>query len=178
MVDLKKFMMKHVWRLQQIGALYSVTMLTITITLVLYPYVEWRFIRLFDSLGIPTSWDLLIMMIIFTSILSFALIFGFAYDKVLKLWVSQTVVAVERNPYAKNMMTPKEWLNWQYYFIPMLKVNGKDKEAEFMEKWNLKVLKEDPILRRDVEEVINWVKDFELPAGKELKGTPGIPREL
>lgn len=171
-------MMKHVWRLQQIGALYSVTMLTITITLVLYPYVEWRFVRLFEKIGIPTSWDLLIMMMIFCFILSFALSFGFAYDKIFKLWVSQTVVAVERNPYAKNMMTPKEWLNWQYYNIPMLKASGRDREAEFMEKWNLKVLKEDPVLRRDVEEVLKWINDFELPSGKEKMGAPGIPREI
>ncbi|MGA1873951.1 MAG: hypothetical protein ACMUHY_09815 [Thermoplasmatota archaeon] len=178
MLDLKKFMMKHVWRLQQIGALYSVTMLTVAITLALYPYVSWRFIRIFEDIGIPKTWDLLIMAIIFMVILSFALSFGFVYDKMLKLWVSQTKVAVERNPYAKNMMTPKEWLNWQYYFIPMLRANGKDREAEFMEKWNLRVLKEDPILKHDVENVITWVQDFELPGDGPIPGSASIPRQL
>lgn len=170
--------MKHVWRLQQIGALYSVTMLTITITLVLYPYVSWRFVRLFERVGIPTTYDMLIMAIIFVVILTFALSFGFAYDRVLKLWVSQNKVAVERNPYAKNMMTPKEWLNWQYYFIPMLRVNGKEKEADFMEKWNLRILEEDPGLGRDVGEVMEWVRDFELPSGENGRKVHGIPREL
>ncbi len=160
MMDLKKGLMKQVWRIQQIGALYSVIMLTVAITLAALPLIEWRFIRAFDKIGIPTTWDLLMAVIIFSVILSGALIVGYIYDSYLKLWRSQNEVAVERNPYSKNLMSPKEWINWQFYFIPMLRSQGRDDEADFMEKWNQRLMEENPLLKKEVDDIIKWVNEY------------------
>ncbi len=162
MMDLKKGLMKQVWRIQQIGALYSVIMLTVTITLVVFPFIEWRFIWAFDKIGIPTTWDLLMVIIIFSVILMGALTAGYIYDGYLKLWKTQNEVAVERNPYAKNLMSPKEWINWQFYFIPMLRSQGRDDEADFMEKWNRRLMEENPILKKEVDDIVKWVNEYQL----------------
>lgn len=163
MTEIKKRFMMYVWRMQQIGSLYSVFMLTVTLTLVLYPLVEWRFDNLFDRIGIPRSWNFLVVGTLFLLILSGAMLFGFMYDKVLKLWIMQTTVAIERNPYTKNLMNPKEILNWQYYFIPMLRSSGNEREADFMEKWNQRCLKENPMLQKEVKRILRWVNRYEMP---------------
>ena len=164
MGGLQKFGMMLMWRMQAIGSLYSVSMLTITLTLVVYPFVNWRFYEIFGKIGLDlgTQADVPITAIIFTLIVSTAMIGGFIYDRVLKLWKTSTVVAVERNPYAKNLMQPKEILNWQYFFVPMLKANGYNKEAEFMEKWNNKCLSENHVLRQDVNDIMKWVDKYDL----------------
>ena len=108
MAEFKKYLMKHVWRIQQIGALGSVIMISMTIALILYPMVQWRFVEL----GIPGEWDWLIILILWFMVMGTVMIGGFAYDKLLRMWIPQQRVAVERNPYAKNLMTPKEVINW------------------------------------------------------------------
>ena len=180
MKPLQKFGMKLMWRLQAIGALYSVVMLTITLTLVVYPYVNWRFFDVFDSIGLDfgTQSDIVITAIIFVVIVSAALTFGFVYDRILKLWKTSNQVAMERNPYAKNLMNPKEVLNWQYYFVPMLRASGCQKEAEFMEKWNQRVLNENPELKKEVAGIMKWIDAYKLPAPEKRHLHPDLEAAL
>ena len=166
MTGIKKRFMMYVWRMQQIGSLYSVFMLTLTLTLVLYPLVDWRFDALFQWLGMPTDWSFLTVGILFVLILNCALLFGFVYDRVFKLWVDQTTVAIERNPYTKNLMNPKEILNWQYFFVPMLRSSGNHCEADFMDKWNQRCLAENPMLRTEVKRILRWVEKYEMPSSE------------
>jgi len=159
MVEIKKGFMKHVWRIQQVGALGSVVMLAMTIALILYPMVDWRFFQF----GLTHEQDWLIVIILWLMVVGVVLAGGFTYDVLLRMWVPQQRVAVERNPFQKNMMTPKECINWQYCWVPMLRKLGCDKEAEFMQKWNEHMMNEDPIFRREVYKVIKWINSYELP---------------
>lgn len=144
--------------------------LTITLTIVVFGMVDWRFYALFKKLGLDfgTEGDIIIILLIFTSIITCGVTFGFLYDRIFQLWKTSTVVAVERNPYTKQMMQPKEVLNWHYFFIPMLRSTGKDDEADLMEKWNNKCLKENPELRAEVNDVLKWIDDYDLSDPKNI----------
>ena len=89
--------------------------------------------------------------------------FGITYDRLLQLWKEQTIVATERNPYAKNVMQPKEILHWQFFNIPLLRQLGLDKEADFYEKWNERCVAEDTLLKEEVYRIAQWVDDYKLP---------------
>jgi hypothetical protein len=159
MPELKKGVMKYVWRIQQVGALGSIIMLAMTIALILYPYVQWRFVEL----GVPREWDWFIVILLWSLVVLIVMIGGFTYDVMFRMWVPQQRVAVERNPFAKNLMTPKECINWQYCWIPMLKKLGLKDEAKFMLKWNEHMMNEDPLFRREVYKAIKWVQNYNLP---------------
>jgi hypothetical protein len=163
MVEIKKLFMKHVWRIQQVGALGSLVMLAMTIALILYPMVDWRFFQF----GLTQEHDWLIVIILWLLVIGVVLVGGFTYDVLLRMWVPQQRVAVERNPFAKNLMNPKECINWQYCWVPMLKKLGCDKEAEFMQKWNEHMMNEDPVFRNEVYKVIKWINSYELPPPKK-----------
>ena len=57
-------------------------------------------------------------------------------------------------------MSPKEWINWQFYFIPMLRSQGRDDEADFMEKWNQRLMEENPLLKKEVDDIVKWVNEY------------------
>jgi hypothetical protein len=163
MVDWKKGAMLVVWRFQQVNSLVIIVGLSMTLTLQVYPYVGWWF----ESMGIPHKLDWLIMIIIFGLTFTGAVIFGILYDVVFKLWIPQMVVTTERTPYAKEKMAAKPLLNKRYFFIPMLRQAGLKNEAAFNTMWIERNLKEDKILKRDVEKIIAWVNEYELkPADK------------
>lgn len=159
MAEVKKGLMKHVWRIQQVGALGSIIMLAMTIALILYPMVDWRFFQF----GLTKEHDWLIVIMLWLMVVGVVLIGGFTYDVLFRMWVPQQLVAVERNPFAKNLMTPKECINWQYCWIPILKKLDLKNEAEFMLKWNEHMMNEDPSFRKEVYKVIKWVQNYNLP---------------
>lgn len=163
MAEIKKGIMKYIWRIQQIGALGSIIMLAMAIALILFPYVQWRFIEI----GIPKEWDWVIILILWLIVVGIVLTGGFAYDVLFRLWIPQQCVAVERNPFTKNLITPKECINWQYCWIPILKKLELKTEAEFMIKWNEHIMNEYPVLRGEVYKVIKWVQDYNIPPPAE-----------
>ncbi len=163
MAKIKKGMMLTLWRFQQINSLIIIIGLSMTLTLQIYPYVGWRF----EVLGIPHNLDWLIMLILFILIFLSAVFVGIIYDTIFKLWIQQQIVTIERQPYAKEKLTPKTILNRKYSWIPLLKKAGLESEAEFQEKWIEKNMEVDPIMRRDVDRVIAWIHGYKLkPADK------------
>lgn len=158
MVSIKKSLMLLVWRFQQINSLIIIVGLSMTLTLQVYPYIGWRF----AGLGIPSKMDWLIMIIIFVIIFACAVFVGIIYDVVLQLWIEQQVVTIERQPYAKEKFPPKSILNRQYFYIPLLKKVGLENEAEFQAKWTERNMQEDPILRKDVNRVVDWINQYKL----------------
>lgn len=153
-----KMFMKHVWRFQQIGGLISVILLCLNLAIPLYGYTHWRF----EQLGIPKELDWLIILIIFLMAFSITLIFGFAYDRVFKLWRDKEIVMVERNPFRKGRIKPTELIDWQYMYIPLLMKHGLKDEAEFNMKWNEQNMDRDPELRKDVFRMMKWINEYKL----------------
>lgn len=159
MVSVKKILMKHVWRLQQVGGLLSVMMLSITNTLLIRNYLDYIFIDVLEGLGVPSAidYDYLITGILAFMIFGGALFIGYLYDRTFQMWKAQNEVAVERNPYSKLQLSPKEIVAWQKNAIPMLKSMGNKKEAQFLQDWVDRCLKENPSLIKEVQDVEKWV---------------------
>ena len=105
-----KTFMKHLWRMQQIGALVTVVLVCLNLTIPLWDFTKWRFY----NIGISAKYNWLIILIIFTIVFSIALVAGYIYDRIFKLWSARETVGVERNPFAKGKINPKEMLQWQY----------------------------------------------------------------
>jgi len=105
---------------------------------------------------------------IFLIILSSISVFGYIYDKYLKMWIPMNIVSIERNIYARTKQTAKEIVQWKYYLIPLLKANNRKKEAEFFNKWIEKCQDEDPQLKKDVDFIIEWVNEYEPNIDNEI----------
>ncbi len=163
MGGLKKALMLMVWRFQQINSMIMIIGLSLTLTLQLLPFVDWRF----HELGISRSDNWLIVLIIFLTIFSGAVIVGLIYDVVFKLWIQHQIVLVERQPYAKEKLAAKAVLNRKYFWIPLLKKMGLKNEAEFSGKWVEQNMEGDPVLRKDVNRIVQWINEYKLkPADK------------
>ena len=156
MSDIKKNLMLMVWRFQQVNSFVVIFGLSMTLTLQAFPFVKWRF----NQIGIVDNW--LINLILFLVIFAGAVIVGIIYDSLLKLWIQQQVINIERNPYAKEKLAPKGVLNRKFFFIPMLKKAGLRSEAIIQESWIEHNLEREPILRKDVYRIIKWVNDYQL----------------
>ncbi len=156
-------MMLLVWRFQQINSMIMIIGLSLTLTLQIFPFVGWRF----HKLGIPGTYNWLIVLIIFLIIFSGAVIVGIIYDVVFKLWIQQQTIIVERQPYAKEKLAAKLVINRKYFWEPLLRKTGLENEAEFSAKWVEHNMEIDPILRKDVNRVIQWINEYKLkPADK------------
>lgn len=153
MVQVKKALMTYIWRIQQSQMIISIVFWSLTLTGVFYQY----FAPLFDIyLGVPQENVFLGMLLLFFIVLASVIIIGFAYDRVFRLWQEQAVVNVERNPYSRLLMMPKEILLWKRCQLRILKEVSKDdpeaqKDIEFMDRWFDKLL-EDPKIAKQVEE--------------------------
>ncbi|MCK4443442.1 MAG: hypothetical protein KAW09_02790 [Thermoplasmata archaeon] len=153
MSKIKKGMMTYVWRIQQSQMLISILFWSLTLTGVFYQY----FAPLFDHyLGISQENVFGGMTFLFSLVLLGVVLIGVAYDRVFKLWQESSVVSVERNPYSRFLMMPKEILLWKRCQLRILKEVAKDdpetmKDIEFMDRWIDKLL-QDPKIRAQVEE--------------------------
>jgi len=94
---LKKTFMRQYWRIQQSQTLVSMGFWITTLTLLMWPYVSWRFESETEMLAIPmTYWGL---GAIAFSVLLIVLIIGWVYDVFLGLWREHLTVVQERNPF-------------------------------------------------------------------------------
>ena len=94
---LKKTFMRQYWRIQQSQTLISMGFWITTLTLLMWPYVSWRFESDTEMLAIPmTYWGLGAIAL---SVLSVVLIIGWVYDVFLGLWREHLTVVQERNPF-------------------------------------------------------------------------------
>ena len=94
---LKKAFMRQYWRIQQSQTLISMGFWITTLTLLMWPYVSWRFQSDKEMLAIPmTYWGLITIAL---SVLLVVLIIGWVYDVFLGLWREHLTVVQERNPF-------------------------------------------------------------------------------
>lgn len=110
----RKWAMRQYWRMQQSQAVVGLLLWGTTITLLVWPYVSWRFSDqcsdgvCFSSsfLGVPSTY--LGLAFIFLSVMFAVLLIGFLYDQVFSLWTEWRSVDMERNPYVTYALSP----NW------------------------------------------------------------------
>ena len=94
---LKKTFMRQYWRIQQSQTLISMGFWITTLTLLMWPYVSWRFESGTEMLAVPmTYWGLGAIAL---SVLFIVLIIGWVYDVFLGLWREHLTVVQERNPF-------------------------------------------------------------------------------
>lgn len=155
----KKSFMIHFWRIQQCQTIISVLFWSATLAGVFYPYLSPWFIKY----GIIGEGQVgLGLILIFLIVLGIISLFGFIYDVSLKMWIEMGVVSIERDIYAKTKQSAKEIVQWQYYLLPIMRSIGRPLEANFYEKWNERCMEEDPVLRKDVQAIIDWVNAYKM----------------
>lgn len=100
----RKWIMRQYWRLQQSQTLISMVFWCTTLTLLIWPYVSWRFDSGTNIYGIPMTYfglGLIAFCVLFT-----VLSIGYIYDQFLALWKEQRTVDTERNPFGTYAMIP------------------------------------------------------------------------
>lgn len=153
MAQIKKGLMTYIWRIQQSQMLISILFWSLTLTGVFYQYIA----PLFDQyFGVSQENVLGGMLLLLFMVLFGVVLVGVVYDRVFKLWQEGSVVSVERNPYSRFLLMPKEILLWKRCQLRILKEVAKDdpetmKDIEFMDRWMDKLL-EDPKVRAQVED--------------------------
>ena len=70
----------------------------VTLTLLIWPYVSWRFDANTAWLGIPATYIGLASIALM--VLVTVLLIGYIYDQFLSLWKEHQNVIIERNPFA------------------------------------------------------------------------------
>lgn len=152
---IKKWFMLQMWRVQQIAQVLSLVMLAITNALLLYGYMEWREGSYFSTpyIGIP-----IILLVIGGAIW----IAAFIWDMKMKMWREQATVLVERNPYNKEKMSPKEIMIYGLIWLPVMDRLGKDdpklvEAAAALRAWMAKASKEDVSTIHDLEATLKYI---------------------
>ncbi len=161
-MSIKKSLMELMWRMQQSQTIIGVLMWSLTLTGIFYPYLR-------DKFGLDPGNVLLPMMLLFLFILAMVVLIGVAFDK-LRFWKEQNIVLAERNPYATYKFYPKE-IHWARLWLELAKQTpdptpGMKKEIEFFEKWMARLVSEDPVYRREVEEIEGFVGG-KAPTGRD-----------
>ncbi len=101
---MKKWVMRQYWRIQQSQAMISLGFWTATITLLVWPYVSWRFNSDETLLFIPMTYVGLISIAVL--VLGIVLVAGFSYDVTFGLWRDHITVNQERNPFSTYKLNP------------------------------------------------------------------------
>ncbi|MEZ8113011.1 MAG: hypothetical protein QMC61_05235 [Candidatus Poseidoniaceae archaeon] len=144
----RKWAMRQYWRMQQSQAVVGLLLWGTTITLLLWPYINWRFTDSCDSglcfndsiFGIPSTYFGLSS--IFLAVMLGVLTIGYLYDKVFSLWTEWRSVDMERNPYTTYALTPN-WMMGTALQAELLKRSSPDDEKmQEQTDWILKWCKE------------------------------------
>ena len=155
---IKKWFMLQMWRVQQVAQILVLAMMAITDALLVYDYTDGLAmggepITPHRELGV-----LLVLMIIGCAIWLFAII----WDLRLKMWKEQMTVLAEKNPFAKEKLTPKEVLIFSTLWLPLLERLGKDDKemrnsAANLRKWIERSIKDDRVTKEEVGTVLDYI---------------------
>jgi hypothetical protein len=123
--------------MQQSQAVVGLLLWGTTITLLLWPYVSWRFDPTTTFVGIPLTYFGLAS--IFGGVMFTVLLIGFLYDNVFSLWTEWRSVDMERNPYVTYAQTPN-WTMITALAAENLKRNAADDEdmlaqVDWIQNW-------------------------------------------
>ena len=144
---LKKWVMRQYWRMQQSQSIISMGLLGSSLTLLLWPYVSWRFSSSCDEglcfsnsvLGIPATYFGLIG--IFVSLVLIVLCIGYFYDRVFSLWTAQRSVDFERNPFWTYALSPMFMMNMAMTAVNLKRNSPDDEQLQNEMDWILEYCK-------------------------------------
>ena len=144
---LKKWVMRQYWRMQQSQSIISMGLLGSSLTLLLWPYVSWRFSSSCNEglcfsnsvLGIPATYFGLIG--IFVSLVLIVLCIGYLYDRVFSLWTAQRSVDFERNPFWTYALSPMFMMNMAMTAENLKRSSPDDEQLQSEMDWILEYCK-------------------------------------
>jgi len=159
----KRFIMTQLWRIQQSYTFLSLVLWGVVIALTAFPFVGAFLQHQFGFDPAAPGFVAATLILLFLTVFAGLFSFGVVYDKYLRLWREQLDVMVEKNPYAREKLSPKEILMWRYIYLPAMRLSGPDnpntrKEIEFVERWVEISIAADPNIRRAVEEAERWIR--------------------
>ena len=151
---LKKWFMLQVWRLQQVAALLTLLLMALNVSLLVWGYVKWRN----PIVGNAIVGPLLILMALFAIIWGFAIV----WDLRFKMWRDQMAVLVDKNPYMKEKLSPKEIAIYGMVWLPMLDQMAKSdpsikEHAVALRKWLKRELTEDAWTMKNVDDIFEHI---------------------
>tara|TARA_A200000113_G_scaffold203026_1_gene197857 strand:- start:11637 stop:12236 length:600 start_codon:yes stop_codon:yes gene_type:complete len=140
----KKWAMRQYWRMQQSQAVVSLLLWGTTITLLVWPLINWRFTAecsagpCFPNEFFGISSTYFALTVIFFTVMFAVLTIGFLYDQVFSLWTEYRNVDMERNPFATYALAPI-WVMTIALQAEVLKRTSPDDEAMIQQAdWCLK----------------------------------------
>ena len=133
----KKWFMRQYWRGQQSQTIISMAFWVTTLTLLIWPYLRWRFENDSTFAGISTTYFGLLG--IGATVIVLVLLVGVVYDVTFGLWREHATIIGERNPFQTYQISPN-------FAIILLQTNlilsklGEDDEdikrhCEFVDRW-------------------------------------------
>lgn len=142
---MKKLIMRQYWRIQQSQAVVSMAFWTTTLTLIIWPYVKWRFDDSCDGslcfsdeiLGISSTYFGL--MIIGIIVLLTVFLIGYVYDVGFGLWKEHLTISTERNPFGVYLISPPTGLILAQTNLLLKHLVPEDEDVQrhvaFVERW-------------------------------------------
>ena len=142
---MKKLIMRQYWRIQQSQAVVSMAFWTTTLTLIIWPYVKWRFddscngsLCFSDEiLGISSTYFGL--MIIGIIVLLTVFLIGYVYDVGVGLWKEHLTISTERNPFGVYLISPPTGLILAQTNLLLKHLVPEDEDVQrhvaFVERW-------------------------------------------
>ena len=163
----KKWVMRQYWRMQQSQSIISMGLLGSTLTLILWPYVSWRFSAGCDTgicftssvLGIPATY--LGLLSIFFTLVIIVLSVGYLYDRVFSLWTAQRSVDFERNPFWTYALSPMFMMNMAMTAESLKRNSPDDAEMQKQMDWILKYCSENAKNEMWARTIQHWDKHLD-----------------
>ncbi len=133
----KKWFMRQYWRVQQSQTIISMAFWVTTLTLLIWPYVRWRFENDSTFAGISTTY--LGLIAIGSTVVVLVLLVGIIYDVTFGLWREHMTIIGERNPFQTYQMSPNFSIILMQTNILLRKIAADDEEAmrhcDFVDRW-------------------------------------------
>ena len=108
-----------------------------TLTLLIWPYLRWRFENDSTIAGISTTY--LGLIGIGVSVIVLVLLIGVIYDVTFGLWREHMTIIAERNPFTTYQLTPSFSIILMQTNILLRKIAADDEEAirhcDFVDRW-------------------------------------------
>ncbi len=133
----KKWFMRQYWRVQQSQTIISMAFWVTTLTLLIWPYVRWRFENDSSIGGISTTY--LGLIAIGVTVIILVLIVGVVYDVTFGLWREHMTIIGERNPFQTYQISPNFAIILLQTNLILRKLADDDEEikrhCDFVDRW-------------------------------------------
>ena len=133
----KKWFMRQYWRVQQSQTIISMAFWVTTLTLLIWPYVRWRFENDSSIGGISTTY--LGLIAIGATVIILVLIVGVVYDVTCGLGREHMTIIGERNPFQTYQISPNFAIILLQTNLILRKLADDDEDikrhCDFVDRW-------------------------------------------